>query len=75
MLGTRWGCKVNEYLTFPLILRARRIITRAAELLEEQAAALKDCSTVDGEWPAYESEAHEEYTGLISAAQDLRDLL
>lgn len=71
MLGARGGCEV----TIPRILRARRVITRGADLLEEQAAALKDCSTVDGEWPAYESEAHEAYTGLISAARDLRDLL
>lgn len=66
---------MNDHLAIPLALRARGIIARAAELIEEQAASLKECSTIDGEWPVYESEAHEMYTGLISAARDLRDLL
>lgn len=66
---------MHEYLAIPRVLRARRIITRAANLIEEQAASLEARSTIDGEWPAYESEAHEMYTGLISAARDLRDLL
>lgn len=66
---------MSEPLTIPPALRAPRIIMRAALLLEEQAAALKECNTIDGEWPAYASEAHEEYTGLIRAAYDLRELL
>ena len=69
---------MTEYLTVPRALRARRIITRAAELLEAEAAALKECHTIDGQWrdePEEENEARFEHDEMIEIATDLRGLL
>lgn len=35
---------------FRRIIRTQRIIKRAAELLDEDAEALYECSTIDGDW-------------------------
>lgn len=48
--------------------------TRAAELLEAEAQALKESRTIDGEWPEEEAEVREVYDDWIATAGYLRAL-
>jgi len=39
------------------ILRARRVINKAADLLESLSKTIQACETIDGYWPAGSEEA------------------
>jgi hypothetical protein len=56
------------------IVRMRRIMAHAAELIEREAKALQECHTLDGDW-GDELDAKEEYDDRIETARELRALL
>lgn len=47
-------------------------LQRAAEILEEDAEALKNCHTIEGEWSADEPEVQEHYNEMREAARAVR---
>lgn len=55
------------------ILHARRVILRAAEILEQNATVIFECNTIDGKWDTVGAES--EHDELTSVAADLRGLL
>lgn len=57
------------------ILRAKRVMRRAAEMLESDARTLFECHTFEGEWTGGGSdEAKAEHDERLQIAADLRDL-
>jgi hypothetical protein len=51
------------------------ILIHAAELLESEAAIIRECHTVDGEWFSEEDEpARVAYQDMMETARDLREL-
>lgn len=56
-----------------LLAHRLRVTTTAAEILEREAYALKECSTVDGNW-LNEVEAKADYSLMMRTARELRDL-
>lgn len=53
--------------------RARHVLEYAAALLDGEADALKECSTVDGDWRE-EDDAKASYEDMKRTAQELRAL-
>jgi len=51
----------------------RRVLRKAADLLEREADALKECSTLDGDWGDEEC-ARQDYEEMKRVAHDLRVL-
>ncbi|TVO57565.1 hypothetical protein [Denitromonas halophila] len=57
------------------ILRAKRVMRRAAEMLESEAQTLFMCHSFAGEWAgAGSDEAKAEHDEMLQIAADLRDL-
>lgn len=57
------------------IIRARRVILKAAETLEALAESFKECQTCDGEWDAGTEDGQAECVDLLEQASNLRQLL
>lgn len=57
------------------ILRAKRVILQAAEMLTLIAESSYECETVDGIWPPGKEDAEEDYNRLRETAQELRSLV
>lgn len=60
---------------FRRIIRAQRVILKAAETLDALAESFEECATLDGEWPAGSEEAQAECVDLLEQASNLRQLL
>lgn len=57
------------------ILRAKRVMRRAAEILESEAQTLFMCHSLSGEWSGGGSdEAKAAHDEMLQIAADLRDL-
>lgn len=57
------------------ILRARRVMGRAADLLDQLALTIQECEVVDGYWPVGSEEARSACLEAQSVALALRVML
>lgn len=55
-----------------LSIRSRQVLRHAAELLADEASALKECNSVDG--VILEIEVKREYDDLVGTAKSLRQI-
>jgi hypothetical protein len=63
----------QQEVGFRRLIRMKRVTAHAADLLEERAKSLMECSTVDGDWgDALDAKA--EYEDLTNTAKQLRVL-
>lgn len=51
---------------------ARELAMRAAQLLEREAAALRECHTIKGEWSNEDAPVEADYHEMMSVALELR---
>lgn len=65
---------MDKKTSYRRIIRARRVMTHAAELLEQEAKALLECHTVDGDWHD-EAAAKAVHNDMLKTARELRALV
>ena len=61
--------------SFRRIIRASRVITDAADLLDSMAQSIFDCETVEGEWAFGSDEDKELHDKARKTATALRELV